>query len=185
MQESTDNTATSNSASPPPHTPKEKRQWLIRLGVAASVATIAGVGADLLKPNGSAVNVTSHGQRGGITAGNNSVNVISYGQRGGVTAGTVNIAPVQRTLSGPSGDALKAEMLTKLSRATPIEVMASMEAGDSYNFAYEIYEFLKANGFTMAKGGPGRELTKFPAWGVQMNWNEKDNTVTILIGSAN
>ena len=72
--------------------------------------------------------------------------VTSHNQSGGVTAHTVNIdTKTPRSL----GAELKASLLRDLPNDRPVQVWGMNGNSESMNFATEIYDALKASGYTM------------------------------------
>lgn len=113
-----------------------------------------------------------------------TVNITSHGQQGGITAHTVNIGPQQRSLSSPNAAALKQQILTQLSRAKPITVFCIMGDTEGYYFGMEIHAFMKANGFTMAEpDGISQGVFTPPPKGLSVN--DKGSAIDFLVGSAN
>lgn len=70
----------------------------------------------------------------------NIYNVSSKNQSGGITAGVVNFEKIQRRLDDNVRNAL-----LSLDKNKSIKVHSSVEDPESFNFATEIFEFLKNN----------------------------------------
>jgi hypothetical protein len=115
-------------------------------GGAIGVLLLGAAGGIAFLPDGQAQSVPA-GQMPIVNQGPGSA--YSFGQQGSITAGTVNIAPPKRELSDPKALTLKNKMLTELSRDKPITVTALIGDAESIQFAQEIHEFLKQNGFRM------------------------------------
>jgi hypothetical protein len=73
-------------------------------------------------------------------------NVSSHGQQGGITAGQVNFGRQPRFLD----EAAKRTITTGLpNRSIPITVIATMGDGESIQFGQTILNFLRSNGYTV------------------------------------
>ena len=71
-------------------------------------------------------------------------NVTSHNQAGGITAGTVNIGTIQRRVT----DADIALFRENLPKGARITVVSQMNDNEAAGFAWEIEQWLTANGYT-------------------------------------
>lgn len=75
-------------------------------------------------------------------------NVTSHGQRGGITAHTVHVAKPQPRVFG---DAEKADLLGKLDRDTPLTVLCPLGDQEATHLATQIHAFLRQSGQSLAQ----------------------------------
>ena len=162
-----------DSTSPPPRaTPPPKPKWWKRLlvivvavvGLVAALVAILeyfGVGPfhmnDKDKP--SVINVTSNYQSGGITAG------------------VLNVGVQRRRFTEKD-----AQQLTQaIPKGADVTVTATMSSDEALAFAYEIYNWMKVNGYPEVQG-PNSAMWTQPVFGkVIRQYGEK---YEILIGTA-
>ena len=112
-----------------------------------------------------------------------TVHVTSYNQSGGITAGIVNLGPQQRSLSDARSNALKAQILSELSRTKPITVICLLSDAEAYRFAAEIHTFLKSNGFQLTEDGISQGVFTPPPRGLSVD--DRGDHLDFVVGSAN
>jgi len=105
------------------------------------------------------------------------VNVTSNNQNGGITANQVNIGSIPRNLDLNTQRQLLSFLNSKNER---IDINSVMGDAESFQFANQINDFLKAQGFTKVDGVSQSVFTK-PVVGQFMN--RDSSGVKILIGS--
>jgi hypothetical protein len=108
----------------------------------------------------------------------------SFGPKGGITAGRVNGGSRKRSLSDPTFEGLKLQMLSELPRDEPITVMAVLGDRESIDFAQEIHTFLKKNEFMLKQ--PDRISQAIFAdspKGVGLR-KEPNGELTLIVGAA-
>ncbi len=101
--------------------------------------------------------------------------VTSHNQSGGITAHTINFGPQQRRMD----DKLKSEILSLIPKTTSISVIALMGDAEAYEFATEIYTFLKDNGFSLKE----REVSQGMLSKVPKGFSYNPNDSTFIIGA--
>jgi hypothetical protein len=107
----------------------------------------------------------------------------SFGQQGGVTAGTVNIGPTKRSLSDPRAETLKHQMLSDFPRDKPITITALLGDAESVEFANEIHDFLKQNGFKMKEpDGITQGVFTKPPKGLIRD-DRSDGEINLIVGT--
>ncbi len=105
------------------------------------------------------------------------VNVTSNNQNGGITANQVNIGSIPRNLDINTQGQLLSFLNSKDER---IDINSIMGDAESFQFANQINDFLKSQGFTNVDGVNQSVFTK-PVIGQFMN--RDSSGVHILIGS--
>lgn len=108
------------------------------------------------------------------------VNVTSYYQSGGITAQTVNVGLVPRRFAQETADSIVALIQD---RSASVEIISSMGDGEALQFATEIFEWMKANGYTQVRG------VNQAMWGSPVLGNriepKPDGSFAIVIGTNN
>lgn len=105
------------------------------------------------------------------------INVTSHNQSGGITANQVNIGAVPRKLDINVQNQLLGALQNK---SEAIEITSIMGDSESFDFATQISDFLKANGYTKVDGVNQSVFTK-PVIGQYLD--RDSNGVRILIGA--
>jgi hypothetical protein len=106
----------------------------------------------------------------------------SFGPKGGITR--VNGGSRKRSLSDPTFEGLKLQMLSELPRDEPITVTAVLGDHESFDFAEEIHTFLKKNEFMLKQ--PDRISQAIFAdspKGVGLR-KEPNGELTLIVGAA-
>lgn len=75
-------------------------------------------------------------------------NVTSFGQRGGITAHTVHVA---KPPARPFGEPEKADLLAKVDRDTPLTVLCPFGDQEATYLASRIHAFLRGSGQRLAQ----------------------------------
>jgi hypothetical protein len=105
------------------------------------------------------------------------ISVTSYNQSGGITAGTVNIGAQPRHVT-----TAYAQVLTKaIPTGSPVAVTAFGPDNEALAFAFEVYNWLKANGYPAVKGPNERYGALPPVMGEQVL--QTANGYEVLIGA--
>ena len=130
---------------------------VLLLGVALGMAFL---------PNGEAQTPTINGNCNNV--GNNNFN-----------CNVLNIGPKKRSLSQEG--VFKAQLLSEISHDKTIAIMVAVNDGEAYNFATEIYDFMKQNGFKIKEDRVMSAIFSPPIGGVQ-RFDEPDGTVDIKVG---
>lgn len=79
---------------------------------------------------------------------NKNIFVTSNNQMGGITAGTVNFGNRQRVMNEKLGEGL----MSNIPNDKEVTVTAVMGDGEAFEFANQVLEWLKNNGYTNVKG---------------------------------
>jgi hypothetical protein len=95
---------------------------------------------------------------------------------------TFEIEPQPRNLSDPRFANLKKELLSEIPKDKPILVPSTMSNAESADFAKEIYEVFKGNGFHMKQTGASQAIFNEPLKGVGRH-TDQDGNVEIQVGS--
>jgi hypothetical protein len=138
----------------PPPRPWWKSWWTFAVGLAGIVAAVfAGL---------------DHYEKRGPMADNKQVNVTSHNQSGGITAGTVNIYGKQpRHMSQENADFLRQHVPT----TKKVTVTAIMGDSEAMEFAQEVTTWLRANGWTNVDG-VNQAVFSGPVFGQNINPNK-------------
>ena len=121
---------------------------------------------------------------GAVSAGSLEIhNVTSHDQSGGITAHTVNIdTDTQRTFTPE----LKSSLLQDLPNDRPVQVMGMNGDSESMNFATEIYDGLKAGGYTMlGDSAISHMFFNPPVFNIKINEGNGGAEWWIVVGPAN
>jgi hypothetical protein len=103
--------------------------------------------------------------------------VNSISQSGGITAHTVNVNPkYQRAL----GDSIREKLLKNVPRDKLVVVWATHGDQESFRYANEIFQFLKASGFNLFGDAPQGNIFTQPLYGVTVT--PQDDKTEIYIG---
>jgi hypothetical protein len=106
-----------------------------------------------------------------------NINITSNYQSGGITAHTVNVNPrFQRVL----GDDIRKKILQNVPRQKLTVVWATHGDQESFRYANEIFQFLKASGFNLFGDGPHGNIFTQPLYGVTVT--PRDDKTEIYIG---
>lgn len=101
---------------------------------------------------------------------------------GNITCPRINTTPQPRSLSQPRFDEMRQQLLA-LPQNNTIVVMAAVNDGEAYNFAAEIFSFLKKNGYHLKEDRVISAIFQPPIDGQQRE-DEKDGTIDLKIGRA-
>jgi hypothetical protein len=105
------------------------------------------------------------------------INITSNFQSGGITAHTVNVTPhFQRVL----GDGIREKLLLNVPREKLAVVWATSGDEESYKYAVEIFDFMKAKGFNLFGSAPVNNIFTAPMYGVTVN--PQDEKTEIYVG---
>jgi hypothetical protein len=144
----------------------ERLSWIAGIvGAAIAVALFFKGGNILEKSN------QKNNQQG-------TTNVSSFNQSGGITAGTVNIGPAKRVLNDSIREQLDAATVGKKS----ISIDAVMGDAEAFQFATEIFDYLKAKGLPVINGGVSQSVYNGPIKGQTLK-ELPDDGLEIVIGS--
>jgi hypothetical protein len=107
-----------------------------------------------------------------------TINVTSNHQSGGITAGVVNVGPQRRHFTEKD-----AQHLTQaIPKGSDVTVTATMTSDEALAFAFEIYHWMKENGYPKIQG-PNSAMWTQPVFGQVIRQNGEK--YEILIGTAN
>jgi hypothetical protein len=126
----------------------------------------------LLQPQGPTMN-----NRIGNIYGN--YGIITQGQLGN---NTIVHGPVQRRLTDPGAEPLKAQILRELPKDKPITVTAVLGDGEAIQFAHEIHAFMKANGFNVGEGGISQGVFSGVVKGL-IKQDNADGSINFIVGA--
>jgi hypothetical protein len=107
--------------------------------------------------------------------------VTSYFQSGGITAGQVNFGPVPRSLDANSSGQI---LLAIPDVNEKIEVQCVMGDSESFQFATQVTDFLKKNGYKNVDGVT-QAIYRSPVFGQSIMRDTVALKTTIVIGSKN
>lgn len=80
-----------------------------------------------------------------------NVNVTSHNQTGGITAGSVHFAPPSRNLANMHH--LREQLLGDLDKARSLSILAIAGDNEAYDFALQVSQFLFQNGYKVTNNG--------------------------------
>lgn len=103
------------------------------------------------------------------------INVTSHNQQGGITAGVVNLSSQPRQLTDEFANQLMKIISTKIGQ--PISVTSIMGDGEAFGFATQIKSFLLTKGFSV--NGVNQSIYSQPLFGQQYNPDNHE----IIIGT--
>src|SRR5262245_21009351 len=107
-----------------------------------------------------------------------TTNISSFNQSGGTTPHTINIGPGERTLN----ESLKRQINTAVAGKKKVTILAVWGDTEAFQFATEIYNYLKGEGVPVYGGGAVQATFNRPLTG--QIWKQLPNDeVEIFIGS--
>jgi hypothetical protein len=153
--------------SPPSRPPRKPSRWK---RVAAAVAFLAAL-----------VGILQFLGIGPVRMGDDekssTFNVTSHNQSGGITAGVVNVGPRPRHFT-----ANDAQQITQaIPKGSDVTVTATMNSDEALAYAFEIYNWLKANGYPNVQG-PNSAMWSQPVFGQSVRRN--GDKFDVIIGTA-
>jgi hypothetical protein len=147
----------------------ERWSWIA--GIVVALITVGGLvwslkGGHIVKQS------TPKNQQQGTT------NITSFNQSGGITAQTVNVGPGKRTLNESVQEQLDNAMIGK----KKVTVVAVMGDGEAFQFATEIFDYLKGKNVPLYGGGVVQAAFGRPIIGQIANQLPNDE-LQIIVGS--
>jgi hypothetical protein len=144
----------------------------ISIGTALSVMLFGGVALALRAVGPSEAQPAPPGFNPNCTfSGNNNNNNCSQ----------FNFGPQPRSLNQPMFDGLKKQILSELPKDKPIVVMAVSGDSEAMNFAQQIHEFMKQNGFKLQENGISQGFFSGPVKGLSVK--DDGPTRTFIVGA--
>lgn len=108
---------------------------------------------------------------------NKNIFITSHNQMGGVTAQTVNFGPQQRQMNSD----IETQLKENISTSAGIEVITVMGDGEAFQFANQITQWLKSNGYKNVNGVT-QSVFQSPQNGQKLI-KESDNDFKLIIGN--
>ena len=104
-------------------------------------------------------------------------NITSHGQQGGITAGQVNFGNQQRNFNDEVAKSLKPHLPSK---EKTIDLVAVMGDGEAFQFANQIKSYLEENNYMV--DGVSQVVFLLPVKGLHVE-ETKDESIKIIIGN--